>query len=365
MARPPGPRGRGAADNPPNRFERLAREVERDHLEELRRAGGLGTGPRTQVSIDRSRSILSSNDSPDLPFRWSLNPYRGCEHGCVYCYARPSHEQLGFSAGLDFETRIVAKPEAPRLLRAALRRPSWQGERIAIAGVTDGWQPLEAELRITRSCLEVMLEARQAVGIVTKSRLILRDLDLLAALAEQNLVSVTLSLTTLDRDLARSMEPRASAPEARLDALRELTEAGIPAGVMLGPVIPGLSDREIPALLAAAAAAGARSATWLLLRLPGAVAGIFIDWLERGRPEARNRVLALLREMRGGALHESRFGLRNRGLGAYAEQMHALFENRRRALGLAERPFEPDESRFRPPPPEGPRQLELFSAEPP
>ncbi|MCB9831520.1 MAG: PA0069 family radical SAM protein [Planctomycetes bacterium] len=360
MSAPEGPRGRGAAHNPQNRYEHLARELDLEALEDLRRAGELGPDPRTELSFDRSRSILSENDSPDLPFRWSLNPYRGCEHGCIYCYARPDHERLGFSAGLDFETRIVAKPEAARLLRAALRRPSWRGELIAIAGVTDAWQPVEAEQRITRACLEVMKEARQALTIVTKNRLLLRDLDLLGPMAAEDLVAVNISLTTLDGDLARKMEPRASSPEARLDTLRHLAAAGVPSGVMLGPLIPGLNDREIPALLEAARAAGARWATWLMLRLPGAVEALFVDWLEREFPGRKERILARLREVRGGDLHEGRFGLRNRGLGAYAGQIEALFATSLRRLGFDRNAFVPDQDRFRRPAPEGPRQLELF-----
>ena len=325
--------GRGATINPAGRFEKLAIEPDyegRDPDEEP-------SDPRTHYLRDSSRSALASNDSPDIGFNYSLNPYRGCLHGCAYCYARPTHEYLGFSAGLDFETRIMVKENAPELLRAELAKKSWQPQTIMLSGVTDPYQPIERRLRITRRCLEVLAEARNPVGIVTKNHLVTRDIDLLAALAEHGACSVHISLPTLDRELSRVLEPRASAPARRLRAIEELARAGVPTGVMVAPVIPGLTDHEIPRILESAAGAGAVGAAWVMLRLPHGVKDIFEQWLRAHRPERAERVLARVRDTRDGKLYDAAFGTRGRGTGRYAEQIGAMFEVARRRAGLADR----------------------------
>jgi DNA repair photolyase len=337
-ALPTGPvRGRGAGLNPGNRFEGesvVRLHVLGAHLDETRSEHPGGVQVRTNVLADRTCSIINRVDSDDLPFHWSLNPYRGCEHGCLYCYARPTHETLGLSCGLDFETKIVVKHDAPALLREELARPGWRGEPIAMSGVTDPYQPLERTLRVTRGCLEVMAECRQPVTIVTKSRLVLRDLDLLRELARHGAAAVAISVTTLDDDLAAAMEPRASAPRDRLRAVRELADAGVPVGVLMAPIVPGLTDHEIPRVLEAAAAAGARHATWVLLRLPHQVKALFLEWLHRARPLRAARVEAAIRETRDGALDDSTFGRRQRGAGARAETIAAAFALFARRHGL-------------------------------
>jgi len=340
----PLPRGRGCPSTPVNRFEPLHVELDPED--------GIDTSPRdprTQVLLDRSQTILTHNQSPDVPFDTSLNPYRGCEHGCSYCYARPTHEYLGLSAGLDFETRIVAKPDAPRLLRQALDRPRWTPHVLALSGITDPYQPIERSLRVTRGCLEVLREYRQPVGVITKSALVTRDADLLADLARHRAVHVTLSVTTLDTDLARRMEPRAAQPKARLRAITRLAAAGIPTGANLAPIIPGLNDHEIPRLLAALSEAGAQWAQLLILRLPLATRELFDAWLQSHFPERREKVLRRLRAMRSGRLQESRFGLRMRGSGPFYAQIRDLFELSRARAGLASRPPELDTAAFRRP----------------
>lgn len=355
--------GRGAGCRPDNRHLPRRREDDWEQVADDRdfmAARGVGRPGRTPTRFeeDRSRSIVNRNDSPDLPFRWSLNPYRGCEHGCSYCYARPTHEFLGLDAGIGFESRIVAKPDAPDLLRKWLDRPAWSAEPIAFSGVTDCYQPLERELEITRGCLAVAAEYRQPVGLVTKNRLVTRDVDLLGELAKHNAAVVAVSLTTLDTRLARRMEPRTSTPDARLDAIRELTAAGIPTHAMLSPIIPGLNDHEIPALIAAAADAGARSASYTLLRLPGSVREVFFEWLRRCEPDRAPRVEALIRGVRGGALNDSRFGERMRGAGAYAGQVSRTFRvfAARRGLALTPRPLSSEAFRR----PSAQRQRRLF-----
>jgi DNA repair photolyase len=325
--------GRGASYNPPNRFERL-------HLEPL--AGEEEDRPPvpTEFFIDSSRSILSKNDSPDVPFTYSINPYRGCEHGCIYCYARASHEFLGFSAGIDFESRILVKPDAPRLLEQAFRRKGWQPQPVALSGNTDCYQPVERRLKLTRACLEVFLKYHNPVSIITKSGMVTRDLDLLTRLAGLNLVEVTFSITTLDPDLARIMEPRASIPALRLDALESLSKAGIPVGVNAAPVIPGLTDEELPAILREAAAKGARYAGYMLVRLPFAVENLFVEWLKRNLPRRAAKVLNRLREVRGGKLNESEFGKRACGEGKMAESIRSMFEMFSRKYGL-DKPSQP------------------------
>ncbi len=319
-------RGRGAGINPGNRFESVRLHVLGEHLDEEAREHPHGRQVATAILDDHTRSIINRVDSPDLPFNWTVNPYRGCEHGCVYCYARPTHELLGFSCGLDFETKIMAKRDAPRLLRDALRHHKWQGEPIMMSGVTDPYQPMEEDLRITRGCLEVCAELGQPVSVITKNRLMLRDIDLLADLASRDLARCIVSLTALDNRLAASMEPRASSPTARLETIAALSAAGVPVIVMTAPIIPGLNDHEIPRLLQAAAEAGAVGAGYIMLRLPLQVKAIFLDWLSRTRPEAAGRVEAYLRGVRDGELNNAQFGTRFRGTGPRAEQIGMTFD---------------------------------------
>lgn len=308
---------------------------------------------------DRSRSLITENNSPDVPFRYSVNPYRGCEHGCAYCFARPGHEYLGMNAGLDFETRILVKHDAPALLRCELSHPRWTGESITLSGVTDCYQPAERRFQLTRGCLEVMRDARQAVAIVTKNALVARDLDLLAPLAAQRLVHVYISITSLDDTLARTMEPRTATPSARLRTVRTLAEAGVPVGVLMAPVIPGLNDQEMPAVLQAARAAGARTAGYVLLRLPLAVRPVFEQWISSAYPDRAERVLGHIRATRGGRMNTSRWGERLRGSGAYAEQIRQTFQVFRTKHGLDQPLPELDCSQFVRPGPEG-GQLRLF-----
>jgi DNA repair photolyase len=321
-------RGRGASSNPGNRFELLRYEPDPD--DPPREPGR----PQTQFFRDRVGSILTRNDSPDVGFTVSINPYRGCEHGCVYCYARPTHEYLGFSAGLDFETKILVKESAPDLLRREMQSPRWQPEPIALSGVTDPYQPLERRLQLTRRCLEVLLEFRNPAGVVTKNHLVSRDRDLLGELAQFDAAAVYLSVTTLDASLAQVLEPRASAPVARLEAIRELTAAGIPVGVFTAPVIPGLNDHEVPAILQAAAEAGAKFAGYVVLRLPHGLGPLFETWLAQHFPERKERILGRIRELRGGQLNDARFGSRMRGEGVLAEAIRNLFHLGCRQAGL-------------------------------
>lgn len=314
--------------------------------------------PRTRIVEDLSRTPFSVNNSPDIPFTHSVNPYRGCEHGCAYCYARPTHEYLGFNAGLDFESVIVVKRDAPRLVREAMMKPSWKPTSVSMSGVTDPYQPLEKKLRITRGILETMLDFRNPVGIITKNGLVCRDLDVLAELAGHGCVAVMLSMTTLDRDLARRMEPRTSAPELRLRAIERLVSAGVPAGVMVAPVIPGLNEQEIPAILSAAAGAGARWAGHVLLRLPLAVKPIFLDWLEREEPGRRAKVRSALREMKGETLNRSDFRARMSGQGARARAIGDLFRMTTKRLGLNVDPWPTTTENFRRPGAAG--QMNLF-----
>jgi DNA repair photolyase len=319
--------GRGAAGNPKNRFERIA--VEPDPA-----AGGEQRGPETVYLRDSSRSVIARNDSPDIGFDASINPYRGCSHGCAYCFARPTHEYLGLSAGLDFESKILVKQDAPGLLRNELSSPRWEPKVLSMSGVTDPYQPVERKLRITRGCLEVLAEFRNPVVIVTKNHLVTRDLDLLSELASHTAAAVAVSLTTLDDDLRRVMEPRTSSPARRLAAVERLAAAGIPVGVMTAPVIPGLNDHELPDLLSAAAASGAGFAAYVPVRLPGAVRPIFEDWLMRHFPDRKEKVLNRIRSMRGGGLNDPRFGSRMRGEGVFAEHVARLFDLGCRRAGI-------------------------------
>ncbi len=328
--RPPPPRGRASGLNTPNRFEPL--HLEPDPLEPDTEEAHRPTP--TQYFVDSSRSILAENNSPDVGFRFSVNPYRGCEHGCIYCYARPSHEYLGFSAGLDFETRILVKENAPELLARAFRKKSWQPQVVAMSGNTDCYQPVERRLKITRSCLEVFLQFRNPVTIITKNHLVTRDLDLLGELASLHLVHVTLSITSLRRELTAAMEPRTSRPEQRLKAIESLARNGVPTGVNVAPLIPGLNDEEIPAILQAASERGANSANYLLVRLPGAVRPLFLDWLQQHLPDRAGKIIHRLRSVRNGRLDDSRFGTRMRGEGEMSDLVANLFHLARRRYGL-------------------------------
>jgi DNA repair photolyase len=342
-------KGRGAAIQPANPYLSVACQPDWDHVAEdedyLRDLGR----PPTEYLADQSESVVTENNSPDIGFRYSLNPYRGCAHGCSYCYARPTHEFLGLSAGRDFETKVFVKHRAAELFRAWLARPSWQPEVIAFSGVTDCYQPAERQFRITRDCLAVAAEARQPIGIVTKNALVTRDLDLLAELAAHRAVRVCVSITTLDANLARLMEPRTSSPEARLRAIRQLTEAGISTQLMLAPVIPGLNDSELPGIMAAAHEAGAQGAAYTLLRLPTTVRDVFFDWLFRTYPDRYRRVEALIRATRGGRVNQWQYGLRHRGQGPVAELVARTFAVWIKKLGW-DKPAPPlDCDAFRPP----------------
>jgi DNA repair photolyase len=320
-------KGRSSTINPPNRFETRSYEpleVEQDDADR--------PGVPTSFYRDTSRSILSRNDSPDVPFTYSINPYRGCEHGCIYCYARPSHEYLGFSAGLDFESKIMVKMDAPSLLEKELLSKKWVPQNIAFSGNTDCYQPIERKLGLTRSCLNVCKRLRNPVGVITKNSLVLRDIDILREMAAMNLVHVFLSITTLDAELARVMEPRTASPSNRLDAVKSLAEAGIPVGVMIAPVIPGLTDEEIPAILREAAARGARNAGYVLLRLPGAVKELFLGWLEKNLPERSTKIINRIQDT--SALSDPAFGKRMRGEGPIAETIRSLFSVHRKKYGL-------------------------------
>jgi len=322
-------RGRGATVSPPNRFERLAVEIEEEPADR--------PATRTEFLVDSTRTILSRNDSPDIGFNVSVNPYRGCEHGCAYCYARPTHEYLGFNAGIDFESRILVKPNAAELLRKELESPRWRPEVVAMSGVTDCYQPVEKRMRVTRGCLEVLADFRNPVAIVTKNHLVTRDADLLAGLARFDAGAVYISLTSLDPELVRRLEPRSSLPEMRLDAIRRLTEAGVPVGVIVAPTIPGLNDDEMPTILGEAAAAGAITAGYTILRLPYGVKEIFADWLAEHFPDRKEKVLGRLRSLRGGKLNANEFGSRMRGEGIWADQIRQLFCAGCRKAGLPKR----------------------------
>jgi DNA repair photolyase len=320
--------GRGASENPPNRFIPLYREKLDTWIEEDDPA------PVTRFFRDTARTILSSNDSPDIPFNFSLNPYRGCEHGCIYCYARPTHEYLSLSAGLDFESQIFVKEDAPELLRDEFASTKWEPQTVSIGAVTDPYQPIERRLQLTRRCLQVFAEFKNPVGIVTKNALVTRDIDVLRELAAVNAAMVFVSVTTLDADLARLMEPRASVPSARVRAIRDLAAAGIPVGVMNAPIIPGLNDHETPAILEACAQAGAIYAGYVALRLPFAVKELFTAWLDQHFPAKKEKILGRVREMRGGKLNDTRFGSRMRGEGEWAEVFGDMFRLHRKRVGI-------------------------------
>jgi DNA repair photolyase len=319
-------RGRGVAHDPPNRFESL--HVDREQWTDE------DPLPRTVFYRDHTKDIVATNDSPDVPFDAGINPYRGCEHGCVYCFARPTHEYLGFSSGLDFETKIMVKSDAADLLRQKLSSPRWRPRPLMLSGNTDPYQPVERRLGITRSVLEVLAEFRNPVGVISKNFLITRDVDLLAELASHDAVHVTLSVTSLRNEIQRVMEPRTSIPARRLEAIRRLSAAGIPVGVNVAPVIPGLTDTELPAILQAAAEAGARSAAYIVVRLPHAVKDLFETWLGQHFPDRKEKVLNRLRSLHHGALYDSSWEHRKRGEGAYADHLEDLFRVAKRKYGL-------------------------------
>lgn len=326
-------RGRAAGINPAGRFETLERVAVDDGWQMLEDMPPF----KTEVQVEKPRTVITRNDSPDIPFDRSINPYRGCEHGCIYCFARPTHSYMGLSAGLDFEAKLFAKPDAPRLLERELSKPGYKVKPIAIGTNTDPYQPIEREWRIMRQVLEVLDKANHPVVIVTKSALILRDIDILKSMAERGLVKVGISVTTLDRKLARTMEPRASTPAKRLEAIKTLSEAGIPVAVMMAPVIPALNDHEIERILDSGKAAGASEASYVLLRLPLEVSPLFRDWLLQNYPDRYRHVMSLVRSMRDGKDYDAEFGKRMKGAGPYAWQISRRFEMATKRLGLMRR----------------------------
>ncbi len=365
MAAPPPQiiKGRGATFNPGNRFRRDTREVVDDGWNTPARDEGDEPAPlRTIVTIQNARTIIARNDSPDIPFERSINPYQGCEHGCVYCYARPSHAYLDLSPGLDFETRLFAKPDAALLLRAELSRPGYSCEPIALGTNTDPYQPIEREWKITRQIIEVLAECEHPITITTKGVLIERDLDLLGPMAAKNLVRAYVSIAMLDRDLARKLDPRAPTPQRRLEMIGALSKAGVPVGVSVAPVIPQLTDKDLEGILEAAAAQGARSATWVMLRLPREVKDLFRDWLAQHYPLRAEHVMSLVQQVRGGRDNDPAFGSRMRGQGQFADLIARRFALACKRLGLNDdRTLRLDTTRFRPP--KGPAsgaQLDLF-----
>lgn len=340
-------KGRGAASNPANRFDALSHEKTDDgwYQEET------PAPPGETVLPDRARGIITTNDSPDVGFEASINPYRGCAHGCVYCFARPTHSYLGLSPGLDFETKLFYKADAVQLLEAELSTPRYVCKPIALGINTDGWQPLERRLKVTRSLLEVLARCHHPVSIVTKSALIVRDLDLLASMAAERLVSVMVSITSLSDEIKRTLEPRTASPQARLKVIEQLSAAGVPVGVLVAPVIPALTDHELESILAAARAAGASSAGYVLLRLPHELKQLFREWLTDHHPGRAAHVMSLINQARGGKDYDARFGERMRGEGPYAELLRTRFELASRKLGFAESGdrHDLDTTRFRPP----------------
>ena len=348
-------KGRGAVSNREGRFESFSHESVDDGWE---RAGDVPL-LKTEVAVDRARSVITRNDSPDVPFRQSINPYRGCEHGCSYCFARPTHSYLGLSAGQDFESRLFYKPQAAALLDKELRKPGYRCEPIALGVNTDAYQPVERRLRVTRDLLEVMRAFGQPVSIITKSAMVERDLDLLAPMAEQGLAEVAISVTTLDTELARKMEPRAAAPDRRLRTVERLVAAGVPVSVLVAPVIPGLTDHELEKILEAASAAGARTAGYVMLRLPHELSALFPEWLQVQVPLRAAHVMSLVRQVRGGADYDARFGTRMRGEGPVANLIAQRFRRAARRLGLDSEWPKLRSDRFRVPPRSG-DQLSLL-----
>jgi DNA repair photolyase len=340
--------GRGTNWNPQNRFEKLEYIVDEDaHVDSDAPA------PKTIYLRDPARTIIATNDSPDVGFEASLNPYRGCEHGCVYCYARPSHEYLGFSAGLDFETKILVKEDAPELLREELMSKRWTPKLLAMSGITDPYQPIERKLELTRRCLQVLAEFRNPVGVITKNALVARDADVLGDLAQYRAASVYLSVTSLDPNLTNVMEPRTSRPALRLEAISKLAAAGVRVGIMIAPVVPGINEHEIPSILAAAREAGATEAGFVVLRLPWAVAPLFERWLEEHFPDRKDKVLNRVRDLRGGKMYDSTWGVRQTGQGIFAQQIQTLFDIACRKHGINEKSYETSVEHFRRPTAQG------------
>ncbi|HWL09123.1 MAG TPA: PA0069 family radical SAM protein [Planctomicrobium sp.] len=348
----------GSNLDPPNRFDRIHTEADLEHLEWDDEYLKERTDRKIQYLTDSSKSIVSENDSPDIPFRYSVNPYRGCAHACPYCYARNTHEYLGLNAGLDFETKIFVKPDAPKLLREFLARENWVCEPIIFCGVTDCYQPAERQFRLTRQCLEVANECNQPISIITKNALVVRDLDLLQEMASRNLVQVNLSITTLDTELARVMEPRTSIPSARLRGVKTLADAGVPVRVMVAPLIPGLNDHQAPEIMKAAKEAGAGDARYTLLRLPLTVEPVFREWLERTQPLKAGKIEGLIQQTRGGKFNDATWGKRMAGTGAIASQIASIFQVVRLKLGFGNLP-KLDSSQFQSPSFPG-KQLKLF-----
>jgi len=338
-------RGRGAGLNPSGRFEPTQRESFDDGWQSLEDLPPF----KTEVQIEKPKTVITRNDSPDIPFDRSINPYRGCEHGCIYCFARPTHSYMGLSAGLDFEAKLFAKPDAARLLERELSKPGYKPRTIAIGTNTDPYQPIEKEWRIMRQILEVLSKANHPVAIVTKSALVMRDIDILGPMAEKGLAKVGISVTTLDRKLARTMEPRAATPTRRLEAIKALTEAGIPTSVLMAPVIPALNDHEIERVLEAAKAAGAGEASYVILRLPLEVSPLFRDWLVQHYPHRYQHVMSLVRSMRDGKDYDAEFGKRMKGAGPYAWQISRRFEMATKRLGMGRRSLHLRDDLFIPP----------------
>jgi DNA repair photolyase len=344
-------RGRGSAENPANRFEKIDYVPDDEEISQ-------GISPKTEYYKDSTRSIIAYNDSPDVGFNAGINPYRGCEHGCIYCYARPTHEYFGLSLGLDFETKIFVKEDAPYLLRKELSSPNWKPQTIALSGNTDAYQPAERNFKLARECLKVLAEFRNPVAIVTKNYLVTRDIDILKNLSEYDAAAVAVSVTTLDPDLARVMEPRTSQPEYRLRAIQRLSENSIPTMVLIAPVIPGLTDHEIPNIIQRAVDAGAKQAGYIMLRLPYGVKELFQTWLERHYPNKKNKVLNRILSIRGGKLNSNEFYDRMKGDGIFAEQVPKIFELACRKAGIEGNKFKLSKENFRRPGTS--EQLKLF-----
>jgi DNA repair photolyase len=348
-------RGRGAGINPSGRFEALSREEFDDGWQSLEDLPPF----QTEVQIEKPKSIITKNESPDIPFDRSVNPYRGCEHGCIYCFARPTHSYMGLSAGIDFEAKLFAKPDAAKLLERELSKPGYKPRTLAIGTNTDPYQPIEKEWRIMRQILEVIAKSGHPLAIVTKSALITRDIDILAPMAEKGLLKVGISVTTMDRKMARSMEPRAATPSKRIETIKTLTEAGIPTSVLVAPIIPGLTDHEIERILEASHAAGAREASYTLLRLPLEVSPLFRDWLLRNYPDRYRHVMSLVRSMRDGKDYDADFAKRMKGTGPYAWQISRRFELATKRLDMVRRSLQLRDDLFMPPN-GGNVQLSLF-----
>ena len=355
-------RGRGSGLRIANRFEQIHVESDWEQLEPDDQVAELSRKIKTDYFVDQSGSVVSENNSPDVDFNFSLNPYRGCVHGCSYCYARPTHEYLGFNAGIDFESKIIVKPNAPELFKKWLSRPKWKSsvEPVMLSGVTDCYQPCEKKFELTRQCLKIALDARQPMRITTKNALVRRDVDILAEMARFNLICVTISVSSLDQSLIKVMEPRSSSPAARLDAISVLAEAGVPVKVLAAPVIPAINDEEIPAILRSVSNAGATFAGYVMLRLPLAVEPVFLDWVGRCFPDRVEKIVGRLESLGGGKLYDSTYKTRMKGKGIWAEQIRGLFETICLTTGLKRSTPKLDCDSFRGCSSESGRQMDLF-----